>query len=174
MTRLAILGSVCLVSLGCAVLPACGQQDDTQRILAQCGNPAPNQIDSCIEQARVQQAADPSPEMKALIAILVRREAAARNQPQSLKPSVPSDASDAGNPYDAPPTPPPSSDLDGGGAYDAPPDMPPQDVAPPPEPGGSANADQSDDDTGQPPPQQQDNEQNPPPDSGGPGRANDV
>jgi hypothetical protein len=130
-------------------LPACGQQDDTQRILAQCGNPAPNQIDSCIEQARVQQEADPSPEMKALIASLVRREADARNQPQSLQPSVPSDASDAGNTYDAPPTPPP-------------------------EPGGSANADQSDDDTGQPPPQQQDNEQNPPPDSGGPGRANDV
>jgi len=166
MTRLAILGSVCLVSLACATLPACGQQDETQRILAQCSNPAPNQIDSCIEQARVQQEADPSPQLKDLIASLIKREADARNQPQSLQPSSPE--SDA---YDPPQTPPPSPDLDNGNAYEPPPDMAPQDVAPPPAQGNPADVDQDDNDL-PPPPPPGGSDQNPAPDNGsGPGRA---
>ncbi|MBS0274389.1 MAG: hypothetical protein JSR55_08305 [Proteobacteria bacterium] len=170
MTRLAILGSVCLVSLACVTLPACGQQNETQRILAQCSNPPPDQIDACIEQARVQQEADPSPELKDLIASLLRREADASNQPQSLQPSLPP-ADDTGA-YDTPPTPPPSPDLDSSSAYDPPPDMPPpQDVAPPAGQGNPAAADQGDDDDSPPPPPGS-GEQNPAPhDSGGPGRA---
>ncbi len=171
MTRLAIFGSVCLVSLACATLPACGQQDETQRILAQCSNPAPNQIDACIEQARVQQEADPSPEMKDLIANLMKREADASNQPQSLQPLPPA-PSDGNDVYDSAPTPPPSSDLGGDTIYDPPPDMPSQDVAPSPEQGNPADADQDDNDSL--PPLQSGSEQNRPPDNGGgPGRAND-
>jgi hypothetical protein len=168
MARLAILGSVCLVSLACATLPACGQQDETQRILAQCSNPPPNQIDSCIEQARVQQETDPTPQLKDLIAALIKREADARNQPQSLQPlpPVPGDEADTGSAYDTPPTPPPSSDLDSGGAYEPPPDMAPQDVEPPPQQNNPADADQDSNDLPPPPPP------NPAPNNGsGPGRA---
>lgn len=170
MTRLAILGSVCLVSLACATLPACGQQDETQRILAQCGNPAPNQIDSCIEQARVQQETDPSSQLKNLIASLLKREADARNQPQSLQPSLPP-ADDTGA-YDTPPTPPPSPDLDSGSTYEPPPDMPPQDAAPPVEQGNPAATDQDDGDDSPPSPPPGDSGQNPAPHSDdGPGHA---
>ncbi|HEY2034539.1 MAG TPA: hypothetical protein VGH02_12710 [Rhizomicrobium sp.] len=173
MARLAVLGSIALVSLACATLPACGQQDESRRILAQCSDPPPNQVDSCLEQARVQEETDPSPEMQALVATLIKRQVEARNQPQDLMPlpPMPSDGSDP-NGYDAPPTPPPSSDLDNGGTdsggtYAAPPDAPPQDVAPPAELGNPADADQGD--TDQPPPES-DRTPNPPPPSGGPGR----
>lgn len=149
MARLAVLGSIALISLACATLPACGQQDETQRILAQCSDPPSNQIDSCLEQARVQEEADPSPEMQKLVANLIKRQVEARNQPRDLEPQppMPSDGSDP-NGYDPPPTPPPSSDL-GGNTYDTPPDSPSQDVIPPAEQGNPADADQGD--TDQPP-----------------------
>lgn len=168
MTRMAILGSVCLVSLACATLPACGQQDETQRILSQCSNPAPDQIDSCIEQVRVQQEADPSPQLKDLIANLLKREVDARNQPQSLQPSLPPDDG-SGGAYDTPSTPPPSPDLDSGSAYEPPADLP-QDVAPPVQQGEPAATDQNGDDS--PPPPPGNSEQGPAPHDGdGPGRA---
>ena len=127
MSRLAVVSSIALIPLACATLPACGQQSETQRILAQCSDPPQDQIDSCLEQARVQEETDPSPEMQKLIANLINRQVEARNQPRDLTPQpMSSDGSDP-NGYDASPTPPPSPDLDGSGTYDA----PPQDAAPP-------------------------------------------
>lgn len=168
MARLAVMGSIALISLACATLPACGQQDETQRILTECSDPPPNAVDSCLERARVQDETDPSPEMQKLVANLIRQQVEARNRPQDLTPlpPMPSDGSDP-NGYDAPPTPPPSSDLDGGSTYDAPPDASSQDDAPPAEQGDPADADQGNAD--QPPPDSGATP-NPPPQSGGPGR----
>jgi hypothetical protein len=157
MTRLSVLGPVSLVALACATLPACGQQDETQRILTQCANPAaPEALDSCIEQTRVQLEADPSPELKTLLANLTKQEAGARNQPRSLQPLPPAPGDDGVATGDDA-LPPPSSDLDSAPADEPPPDMPPQDVAPPPQQGSPADADQGDTDTPPAPP---------PPDSG--------
>jgi hypothetical protein len=165
MARLAVLGSVSLVALACATLPACGQQDETQRILTQCANPAPGQIDSCIEQTRVQLEADPSPELKTLLGTLMTAEAQVHNQPRSLQPLPP--APDDSAPEGDGATPPPSSDLDAVPSYEPPADMPAQDVAPPEEQGSPADADQGNADS--PPPSPRD-EQNSPPDGGGPAR----
>jgi len=167
MARLAVVGSIALISLACATLPACGQQDETQRILAQCSDPPPNAVDSCLEQARVQEETDPSPELQKLVADLIKRQVEARNQPRDLapEPPMPTDGSDP-NGYDAPPVPPPSSDLDSGSAYDPPPDSQPQEIAPPVEQGSPANAEQ--DNADQPP---DSGAPNPPPQGDGPGRA---
>ena len=147
MTRLAVLGSVSLVAMACAILPACGQQDDTQRILTQCANPASEALDSCIEQTRVQLEADPSPELKTLLANLTKQEADARNQPRSLQPLSPAPGDDGAAAGDDTALPPPSSDLDSAPTYEPPPDMTPQDVAPPAQQGNPADADQGDTDT---------------------------
>lgn len=159
MTRLAVLGSVSLVALACATLPACGQQDETQRILAQCATPASNAIDSCIEQTRVQLETDPSPELKTLLANLTREEADAHNQPRSLQPLPPAPGDDGAIAGDDA-VPPPSSDLDGPPASEPPPDMSPQDAVPPAEPNSPADADQGDTDT-PPAPPPPDSEQTP-------------
>ncbi|HSM94863.1 MAG TPA: hypothetical protein VLT91_02385 [Rhizomicrobium sp.] len=169
MARLAVVGSIALISLACATLPACGQQDETQRILAECSDPPPSAVDSCLEQARVQEETDPSPDLQKLVASLIKRQVEARNQPQDLAPlpPMPTDGSDP-NAYDSPPVPPPSSDLDSGSSYDAPPDTPSADVAPPVEQGSPDDADQ--DNTDQAP---DSGAPNPPPQGDGPGRAND-
>lgn len=152
MARLAYLGSIALVALACATLPACGQQDETQRILAQCSDPPPDQIDSCLEQARVQEETDPSPDMQKLVASLIKRQVEARNAPQDLHPlpPPPDDGSDP-NAYEAPPAPPPS-DMDDSSSYAAPPDAPPQENAPPAMQGDPAAAGDQDDNSQPPPP----------------------
>jgi hypothetical protein len=166
MPRLAYLGSIALVALACATLPACGQQDETQRILAQCSDPPPDQIDSCLEQARVQEETDPSPDMQKLVASLIKQQVEARNAPQDLHPPPPppDDGSDP-NAYEAPPALSPPSDMDDSGSYVAPPDAAPQETAPPAIQGDpSAAGDQ--DDNSQPPTASGDS-QNLPPDNGG-------
>jgi hypothetical protein len=164
MARLAYLGSMALVTLACATLPACGQQDDTQRIIAQCNNPPPDQIDSCLEQARVQEETDPSPEAQKLVANLIKLQVEARNAPRDLEPPpppLPDDGSDP-NAFESPPAPPPP-DAEGG-SYEAPPVSAPQDIAPPVMQGNPAQQDDTDEDT---PPTPRGDPQNPLPDNGG-------
>lgn len=168
MPRLTVLGSVSLVALACATLPACGRQDAEQSLLAQCSDPPPNRIDSCIAQVRARQETDTSPQLESLMARLIKYQIEAQSPPPPAEPQppMPDDGSDP-NGFEALPTPPASSDMDSG-TYEAPPDAAPQDVAPPTEQVDPANADQNDTDA---PPQGSD-EQNPPPNNGGgPGRA---
>jgi hypothetical protein len=147
MPRLAFLGSATLVALACAALPACGQQDETQRIIAQCSEPPPDMLDSCLEQVRVQQETDPSPELGKLLAQLIKRQVEARNPPGDASTPPPEDN---GVNNDAA-TPPPSPDLGGGGTYEAPPDVAPEDEAPPAEQGNPYDPGQ-DEATGPPTP----------------------
>jgi len=163
MARLAYLGSMALVALACATLPACGQQDDTQRIVSQCSDPPPDQIDTCLEQARVQEETDPSPEMQKLVASLIKRQVEARNAPRDLEPPPPPPPYDGSDPnaFEAPAAPPPP-DADGG-SYEAPPVEAPQEIAPPPLQGNPAD---QDDDGGDDPPRAG-NLQVSPQDSGG-------
>jgi hypothetical protein len=170
MARLAYLGSIALVALACATLPACGQQDETQRILAQCSDPPPDQIDSCLEQARVQEETDPSPDMQKLVASLIKRQVEARNAPQDLHPlpPPPDDGSDP-NAYEAPPAPPPPSDMDDdSGSYVAPPDAAPQETAPPAMQGDPAAAGDQEDNSPPPPSAHGDPQDLPPENSSGP------
>lgn len=164
MARLAYLGSMALVALSCATLPACGQQDDTQRIVAQCTDPPPDQIDSCLEQARVQEETDPSPQMQKLVANLIKLQVEARNAPRDLEPPPPPPPDDGSDPnaFAAPPAPPPP-DAEGGN-YEAPPVSTPQEIAPPVMQGDPAQQDDTDEDT---PPTPRGDPQNPPPDNGG-------
>lgn len=127
MARLAYLGPMAMAALVYAVLPACGQQDDTQRIVAQCSNPPPDRIDSCLEQARVQEETDPSPEMQKLVATLIKLQVETRNAPRDLEPPPPSDA-----------------DSD---SYEAPPVSAPREIAPPAMQGNSADQDDLDEDS---------------------------
>jgi hypothetical protein len=135
MTRIAFLGSASLIFLSCAALPACGQQDETQAVLAQCSDPAPGDIDSCLERARVLDETSPSPEVQALIGRLIQRQARASEPPP---PPPPGAAPDPDHPVDdkgvssydvSPPTPPPSSDLGPLEPYQPPPQQ--QDETPP-------------------------------------------
>ena len=164
MARLAYLGSMALVALACATLPACGQQDETQRILSECSDPAPDKIDSCLEQARVQEETDPSPDLQSLVVRLIKRQVEARNAPQDLHPlpPPPDDGSDP-NGYDTPPAPPPPTEMDNSGSYESPPDTAPQETAPPAVQGDPAAAGDQDDDSSPP---AGGNPQNPPPDNG--------
>jgi hypothetical protein len=117
MTRLAFLGSASLIFLSCAALPACGQQDEAQAVLTQCRDPAPRELDGCLERARVLEETDPTPEMQALVGRLIQLQVRASEPPPPPPPSAVGDADhppgDEGvSSYDvAPPTPPPSSDL---------------------------------------------------------------
>jgi len=178
MPRLAFLGSAALIALACAVLPACGQQqDETQKIIARCSDPPPDQVDSCLEQVRVQQETDPSPDLDPLMAQLIKRQVEARNPPDAAPPPPPED-NGAGNDNV---TPPPSPDLTDGGA-DQPPALSPQDEAPPDQQGNPADAG-ADQATGPPtpltgsvdsnplPPPGSD-AQTPPPQDGGSGEGN--
>jgi len=154
-----------LVTLACATLPACGQQDDTQRIIAQCNNPPSDQIDSCLEQARVQEETDPSPEMQKLVANLIKLQVEARNAPRDLEPPPPPPPDDGSDPnaFETPPAPPlPDAD---GGSYEAPPVSTPQDIAPPAMQGNPAAQDDTDEDS--PPSVTNGDPQNPPQDNGG-------
>lgn len=166
MARLAYLGSMALVALACVPLPACGQQDDAQRIMSQCSDPAPDKIDSCLEQARVQEETDPSPEMQKLVANLIKLQVEARNAPRDLEPPPPPPPDDGSDPnaFEAPLAPPPP-DADGG-SYAEPPVSTPQEIAPPAIQGNPADAD-DDEDTS--PPQAGGDPQNPPQEkTGGP------
>lgn len=137
MPRLAFLGSAALIALACAVLPACGQQqDETQKIIARCSDPPPDQVDSCLEQVRVQQETDPSPDLDKLLAQLIKRQVEASNPPKAAPPPPPDDN---GVSTDMAPPPPPSPDLTDGGV-DQPPAMSPQEQAPPDQQGSPADA----------------------------------
>jgi hypothetical protein len=133
MTRIAFLGSASLIVLSCAALPACGQQDETQAVLAQCSDPAPNDLDSCLERARVLDETSPSPEVQALIGRLIQIQARA-NEPPPPPGAVPDPdhpADDKGvSSYDiSPPTPPTANDLGPLEPYQPPPQQ--QDETPP-------------------------------------------
>ncbi len=136
MTRLAFLGSASLIFLSCAALPACGQQDETQAVLAQCSDPAPAAVDSCLERARVLEETNPTPEMQALVGKLIQIQVRASEAPPAQSGPVgdtdhPPDDNGVSS-YDvAPPDPPPSSDLGPLEPYQAPPDVRSQDEAPP-------------------------------------------
>jgi hypothetical protein len=144
--RLAFLGSAALIALSCAGLPACGQQqNETQRIIAQCSDPPPNQIDSCLEQVRVKQETDPSPDLDELLAHLIKRQVEASNPPNVVPPPPPDDNGVGTDNV----TPPPSPDLNDGGAYEPPPQMSPRDEASPDEQGNPADA--GDDEANGPP-----------------------
>ena len=139
MTRVAYLGSLALVALACGALPACGQQDQTQVLIAKCSDPAPADVDTCMEQVRVLNETDPSPEAGKLLAHLIQLQVEARDNPPPTPLGQPQDAppDDHGvSSYDvSPPEPPVSPDLGPGPTYDAPPDVPPQEEAPPVEQG---------------------------------------
>jgi hypothetical protein len=134
MTRIAFLGSASLIFLSCAALPACGQQDETRAILAQCSDPAPRDLDSCLERARVQEETDPTPELQALVGKLIQA------QVRASEPPPPDPYADPNHPpgdqgvssYDvSPPDPPPSDDLGPLQPYQPPPDTNTQDESPP-------------------------------------------
>lgn len=167
MPRLAFLGSATLIVAACAALPACGQQDETQKIIAQCSEPAPEALDSCLEQVRVQQETDPSPELDKLLAKLTGRQVEARNPPQEAPSSPPPDE----NPVSSDAVPPPSPDLNDGGG-DQSPAMSPDDEAPPVQQGNPADV--GSDEANGPPAQMPGPDDGPgstpnPPDDGGPG-----
>jgi hypothetical protein len=171
MTRLAYLGSLSLVALACAALPACGQQDDMQKIVAQCSDPAPADLDSCIEQVRVLNETDPSPATQQLEAHLIQLQVEEREKPQQADQGTPPPADDNGvSSYDvSPPTPPTSSDLGGGSTYDAPPDVPPQDQAPPAEQGNPSDVGPDDSTPPPDPPAEREHKEHPAPSDAGPG-----
>jgi hypothetical protein len=134
MTRIAFLGSASLIFLACAALPACGQQDETQAILAQCSDPAPHDLDSCLERARVQEETNPTPELQALVGKLIQAQVRASEKPpptDTVDPNHPPDDQGVSS-YDvAPPDPPPSSDLGPLQPYQPPPDTSSEDESPP-------------------------------------------
>lgn len=147
MARLPFLGSICVVALCCGALPACGQQDEAQTLIAKCGEPPPDQVDSCLEQARVLDETDPSKDSKALMAHLIQLQVEQRSKPEQIEAGTPPSDDNAV----APPEPPPTSpDLGNGTTYESPPDA--QDETPPAVQGDPADADQNDTDTPPPPP----------------------
>jgi hypothetical protein len=150
MRRAAFLGSASLIFVSCAALPACGQQDETQAVLTQCSNPAPRDVDSCLERARVLDETNPTKEVQALVAQLIQRQVRQPGQtPPDGQPDDDHPPDDAGvSSYDTtPPTPPPAEELqplqpyqqppDANAQSDAPPDMQgnPDDAGPPPDQG---------------------------------------
>jgi len=174
MTRAAFLGSISLTFLACATLPACGQQDETQAVLAQCSDPAPRDIDTCLERARVQDETDPSPEIHALVGHLIQRQvkaSEATHAPDQSDSSTPPPPDDQGvSSYDAsPPTPPPPSDAVPLEPYQPPPPDNARQDAPPDAQGDPSDAEPPDADG---PPAQLPNTNSPssaPPQGGGPG-----
>ncbi len=170
MTRIAFLGSASLIFLSCAALPACGQQDETQAVLTQCSDPAPRDIDACLERARVLEETSPTPEMQALVGKLIQLQVRASEPPPPPSNTVDPNHSpdDQGvSSYDvAPPAPPPSNDLGPLEPYQAPPDARQQDDTPPdPQ---TAPADMAPPDPNAPPADP--NAQPLPPPGAGPGR----
>jgi hypothetical protein len=172
MTRAAFLGSVSLIFLSCAALPACGQQDETRAVLAQCSDPAPRDIDSCLRRARALDETDPTPEIQALMGQLIQRQIRASEPPppppETFDPDHPPDDKGVSS-YDvAPPDPPPSSDLGPLQPYQSPPDTNSQDDAPPDAQGNPADAGPPPDANAPP----GDPNGPPPPRGAGPGRNN--
>jgi hypothetical protein len=150
MTRIAFLGSASLIFLSCAALPACGQQDETQAVLAQCQDPAPRDVDSCLERARVLDETSPSPQVQGLIARLIQFQARASEPPPPPDLGHPPDDQGVSS-YDvSPPAPPPSSDLGPLEPYQPPPDPRQLDETPPD--AQSAPADMGPPDSNGPPP----------------------
>ncbi|GEM_PF-1960566 len=147
MTRAAFYTTVSLIFLTTAGLPACAQQDEAKALIAECENPAPKALDSCIERARVQDETNPSPELQLLVAQLLQREATLGEE-QNRATAPPLDLGPPDQPYagsgaydgGAPPMPDPdvagdegSSPPDMNGPDEAPPDSQsaPEDMAPP-------------------------------------------
>jgi hypothetical protein len=131
-----MLGSTSLVILSCAALPACGQQEERRIVLSECSDPSPRDLYRCISRVREIDETDPSPEIQALMARLIVRQARESEPPPPLPdagydPDHPPD--DAGvSSYDvAPPDPPPSTDLGPLQPYDPPPGASVQEEAPP-------------------------------------------
>ena len=142
MTRAALIGSASLLFVCCASLPACSQQDETQAVLAQCSDPPPGALDSCLERARVLDETNPNPDIQALVAKLIERQA--RNSEPVAPPdtwSTPPPDDNGVSSYDTtPPTPPPSPDLGPLQPYQPPPDANPQEETPPDIQGNPADA----------------------------------
>jgi hypothetical protein len=173
MARIAFLTSASLIFLSCAALPACGQQDEAQAVLAQCSDPVPRDIDSCLERARVLEETNPTPEMQALVGKLIQAQVRASEPP----PPPAGPVGDANHPSDdqgvssydvAPPDPPTSSDMGPLEPYQPPPPDNSQEDTPPDS--QTAPADMAPPDPNAPPQTNQDAPSSPPPQAAGPGR----
>lgn len=114
MTRAAFLSSISMILLATATLPACAQQDDANKVIAECSRPPREAIDSCLERVRVLNETNPSPQLQSLEAALSGRQA--RSEGYKRPPGEP-DAGDAYQPYQGQ-----QSNDQGARPYDASPD----------------------------------------------------
>jgi hypothetical protein len=135
MTRAAFYTTVSLIFLTTAGLPACAQQDESKALIAECSNPPPKALDSCIERARVQEETNPTPEMQSLVAQLLQLEATLDDErheadapPRDMGPPDRPYAGDGADDGAAPPLPDADIASDEGSSA---PDMNDADQAPP-------------------------------------------
>jgi hypothetical protein len=138
-----------LMLLGLLSLPACGQQDTPEAVMADCSGRIPHEkIESCLERVRVLGETNPSPEAQALEAQLEsrahRRELAEGPANGPPRPPGPYQGRPPGyEPYGGPPPgsasdqePPPGYDQNNQAppsGYDRNDQGPPPDEAPPPD-----------------------------------------
>ena len=131
MTRAAWIGTFTIILLACGALPACSQEDESQKIIAECSDPPPQAVDSCLERARVEEETNPSPELQTLVAKLIQRQIQLSESAQPPAIEAPPTEEDHGvTSYNvAPSLPPPSPDLLGSTPSE--PAQQPQDYVPP-------------------------------------------